>query len=90
MYSFASLRSALPLLARPPALRPAIASAPLLHRRTAANYPGLKPGSQTLSHAAENIKEEAANTGKDLARAIAGVNVAKDGFVSSSRARLAF
>ncbi|KAJ7193870.1 hypothetical protein GGX14DRAFT_576940 [Mycena pura] len=83
MHSFASLRSALPLFARPRALRPAVASAPFLHRRTAANYPGLKPGSQTLAHAAENIKEEATNSGKDLARAIAGVNVnvPKDGFL---------
>ncbi|KAJ7940140.1 hypothetical protein B0H13DRAFT_1936776 [Mycena leptocephala] len=53
-------------------LRPA---APLLHVRTEASSVGLKPGSQSLSHARQNIKEEAGNSASDLAKAIAGANV---------------
>ncbi|KAF7308873.1 hypothetical protein MKEN_01087500 [Mycena kentingensis (nom. inval.)] len=51
----------------------------------AASSVGLRPGSQTLAHARQNIKEEAGNSAKDLARAIAGANLhapssEKDGF----------
>ncbi|KAJ7685700.1 hypothetical protein DFH06DRAFT_1159168 [Mycena polygramma] len=58
---------------------------PLLHVRTAANTVG--PGSQSFSHAKQNIKEEAGNSASDLAKAIAGANVynvkdaSKPGFV---------
>ncbi|KAF7306021.1 hypothetical protein HMN09_00756700 [Mycena chlorophos] len=54
---------------------------PILHKRNEASYPGLKPGSESLAHAAQNIREEAAKSGKDIASAIAGVNVPKDGFL---------
>ncbi|KAJ7066476.1 hypothetical protein C8F01DRAFT_1218516 [Mycena amicta] len=73
------------LHARPLArLRPV--AIPILHRRTEASSVGLRPGSQTLSHARQNIREEAGNSAKDLARAIAGANLyaqdkAKDSFV---------
>ncbi|KAJ7072044.1 hypothetical protein C8F01DRAFT_1102310 [Mycena amicta] len=67
------------LAARQIASRPV--SLPILHKRTEANYPGLKPGSESLSHAAQNIREEAAKSGRDIAAAIAGVNVPKDGFL---------
>ncbi|KAJ6577493.1 hypothetical protein B0H19DRAFT_1120134 [Mycena capillaripes] len=53
----------------------ALSNSPLLHVRTAANSVGLKPGSESLSHAKQNIKEEAGNSGADLAKAIAGANV---------------
>ncbi|CAK5265324.1 unnamed protein product [Mycena citricolor] len=49
---------------------------PLIPLRTVANTVG--PGSQSLSHARQNMKEEAGNSVKDLAKAIAGVNPAKD------------
>ncbi|KAJ7772952.1 hypothetical protein DFH07DRAFT_901910 [Mycena maculata] len=58
---------------------------PLLHARTAASYPGLKPGSESFAHAKQNIKEEAAASAADLAKAIAGANVhtvgVKNGFL---------
>ncbi|KAJ7481085.1 hypothetical protein B0H11DRAFT_2233000 [Mycena galericulata] len=52
---------------------------PLLHARPVASYPGLKPGSEDFAHAKQNIKEEAANSASDLAKAIAGANVYGDG-----------
>ncbi|KAJ7137887.1 hypothetical protein C8R44DRAFT_607089 [Mycena epipterygia] len=61
------------------ALRPVICNSPFLHARTEASSVGLKPGSQTLSHAKQNIKEEAGNSAADLAKAIAGANVYGDG-----------
>ncbi|KAJ7224171.1 hypothetical protein GGX14DRAFT_648810 [Mycena pura] len=71
------------------AVRPV--TSPILHKRTEANYPGLKPGSQTLSHAAQNIREEAGNSAKDLAKVTAGANVhvqdeAKDSFLGVTSA----
>jgi len=71
------------------AVRPV--TSPILHGRTEANYPGLKPGSQTLSHAVQNIREEAGNSAKDLAKVIAGANVhvqdkAKDSFLGVTSA----
>lgn len=63
---------------------------PLLHHaRTAASYPGLKPGSQDLAHAKQNIKEEASNSAADLAKAIAGANIQGDGVKSGFVRRLA-
>ncbi|KAJ6483042.1 hypothetical protein DFH09DRAFT_1004994 [Mycena vulgaris] len=64
------------------ALRPVFCSSPFLHARTVANTVG--PGSQSLSHATQNMKEEAGNSASDLAKAIAGGNVyvdkSSDGF----------
>nr|GAT58531.1 predicted protein [Mycena chlorophos] len=75
---FRSLRS--PAAAtRQLAIRPV--TLPILHKRNEASYPGLKPGSESLAHAAQNIREEAAKSGKDIASAIAGVNVPQEGFV---------
>ncbi|KAF7337874.1 hypothetical protein MVEN_02010400 [Mycena venus] len=56
-------------------IRPAVCSTPLLQIRGEASSVGLKPGSQTLSHARQNIKEEAGNSASDLAKMIAGANV---------------
>lgn len=62
---------------------------PLLHARFAANSVSGKPGSQTIEHARQNVKEEVGNSLTDSARSIAGgvFNVAsfnpnKDSFVS--------
>ncbi|CAK5277194.1 unnamed protein product [Mycena citricolor] len=49
---------------------------PLIPYRTVTNTVG--PGSQSLSHARQNIKEEAGNSIRDLAKAIAGTNPAKE------------
>ncbi|KAJ7143112.1 hypothetical protein C8R43DRAFT_1130901 [Mycena crocata] len=64
-------------------LAPVISNSPFLHARFEASHVGLRPGSQSLSHAKQNIKEEAGNSAKDLAKAIAGSNVFVDqgGFV---------
>ncbi|KAJ7456958.1 hypothetical protein FB451DRAFT_599064 [Mycena latifolia] len=65
------------------AIRPVICNSPFLHARQVANTVG--PGSQSLSHAKQNIKEEASNSAADLAKAIAGRNVfvdkSNDGFL---------
>ncbi|KAJ6622891.1 hypothetical protein B0H10DRAFT_2011909 [Mycena sp. CBHHK59/15] len=65
------------------AVRPTLCNSPFLHARTEASSVGLKPGSQTLSHARQNIKEEAGNSAADLAKAIAGANVYGDGVKGS-------
>ncbi|KAF7315686.1 hypothetical protein MIND_00084200 [Mycena indigotica] len=82
MNSLSPLRSTLnrsSFAARQIAIRPV--TLPILHKRNEASYPGLKPGSENFAHAAQNIREEAAKSGKDIAAAIAGVNVPKDGFM---------
>jgi len=63
----------------------------LLHARTVASQVSGRPGSQTLEHAATNVKEELGNSASDLAKAIAGANVTQpitdssaDSFVSWS------
>ncbi|KAJ7029363.1 hypothetical protein C8F04DRAFT_1116709 [Mycena alexandri] len=73
------------------AMRPAVCNSLLLHARTEANSVGIKGGSQSLSHARENIKEEAKNSTADLAKMIAGANVysvkeaAAPGFMGTTR-----
>jgi len=44
----------------------------------------MRPGSQTLEHAATNVKEELGNSASDLAKVIAGANVTTAGIVDSS------
>ncbi|KAF7309936.1 hypothetical protein MIND_00366000 [Mycena indigotica] len=71
-----------------PRIRPTLS--PLYQKRTEASSVGLVPGSQTLAQATRNIREEAGNSAKDLARAIAGANLfvqdkAKDGFVGLTK-----
>ncbi|KAJ7706902.1 hypothetical protein B0H17DRAFT_1034788 [Mycena rosella] len=65
------------------AIRPVICNSPFLHARLVANTVG--PGSQSFSHAKQNIKEEAGNSAADLAKAIAGrpvyVDKSSDGFL---------
>ena len=43
----------------------------------------MRPGSQTLEHAATNVKEELGNSASDLAKVIAGANVTNGGIVDS-------
>ena len=49
----------------------------LLTRSVASSVSG-KPGSQTLEHAATNIKEEVGNSAADLAKVIAACNATRD------------
>ncbi|KIP12289.1 hypothetical protein PHLGIDRAFT_62022 [Phlebiopsis gigantea 11061_1 CR5-6] len=53
--------------------------------RTAASQVSGRPGSQTLEHAAENIKEEVGNSTADLARTIAGGNYFDDAVKPTSK-----
>ena len=62
---------------------------PLLHARFAASSVSGRPGSQTIEHARQNVKEEVGNSLTDWARSIAGgvftvdsVKPTKDSFVS--------
>ena len=50
----------------------------VLLTRTVANSVSGRPGSQTLEHAATNIKEEVGNSAADLAKVIAACNVTRD------------
>ncbi|KAG5650495.1 hypothetical protein H0H81_012051 [Sphagnurus paluster] len=59
-------------------VRPVLLNSTLLHRRTVASTVSNRPGSQTLEHAATNIKEEVGNSATDLAKIIAGANISKD------------
>ncbi|KAI5124083.1 hypothetical protein M0805_003910 [Coniferiporia weirii] len=59
----------------PPYLHPA---ALMLRARGVASSVTNRPGSQTPSHAAQNIKEEVGNTASSVARGIAGANVTVD------------
>jgi len=66
--------------------RPAVygsTSAVLLQIRSVASSVSMRPGSQTLEHAATNVKEELGNSASDLAKVIAGANVTTAGIVDS-------
>ena len=62
-------------VARPISLR---ITATRLHARTVASSVSIRPGSQTLEHAATNVKEELGNSAADLAKVISGTNVTTD------------
>jgi hypothetical protein len=53
-------------------------TATLLHARTVASTVSSRPASQTLEHAATNVKEELGNSASDLAKIISGANVTTD------------
>ncbi|KAG6810286.1 hypothetical protein H0H92_012584 [Tricholoma furcatifolium] len=55
--------------------RPVLAASTLYHKRTIASAVSNRPGSQTLEHAALNIREEVGNSAADLAKIIAGANI---------------
>jgi hypothetical protein len=46
--------------------------------RSVASQVSGRPGSQTLEHAATNVKEELGNSASDLAKVIAGANMTSD------------
>ena len=75
-----SLRRPVPLV-RPPILG---ANPALLQVRWEASRVSMRPGSQSLEHAATNVREELGNSATDLAKVIAGANVAGDSVVDSS------
>lgn len=82
------LRSKLtPAIRRPQSiiLRPRLVF-PILHARYVASSVSGRPGSQTLEHAATNVKEELGNSASDLAKVIAGANVTEDTIADSSQA----
>src|SRR6266540_472330 len=64
-----------------PHLQP-LPTAPL--RRSVASLVSGRPGSQTLDHAATNVKEELGNSAADLAKVIAGANLTHDPISNSS------
>lgn len=67
-------------LPRPAALHRPVNST-ILHARAVASFVTNKPASQSLEHAATNIKEEVGNSAADFAKAIAGTNVTKDSVI---------
>ncbi|KAJ3516643.1 hypothetical protein NLJ89_g984 [Agrocybe chaxingu] len=77
-----AFRRPLPI-ARPATLK--FRSTPtLLHARAVASSVSMRPGSQTLDHAATNVKEELGNSASDLAKVIAAANVTSDAVADSS------
>ena len=70
-----------PLAIRPIAypIRLGVSATPsLVQSRTVASSVSMRPGSQTLEHAATNVKEELGNSAADLAKVISGANVTTD------------
>jgi hypothetical protein len=70
------------------AARPAAINLTQVHARFAASSVSGRPGSQTIEHARQNVKEEVGNSLTDWARSIAGgvftvdsVKPSKDSFV---------
>lgn len=53
-------------------------TATLFHARTVASSVSMRPASQTLEHAATNVKEELGNSAADLAKVISGANMTTD------------
>ncbi|KAG6896818.1 hypothetical protein C0992_005859 [Termitomyces sp. T32_za158] len=70
-----------PFILRPQLARPVLLTSTLHHKRTVASSVSNRPASQTLEHAATNIKEEVGNSAADLAKVIAGANVKDDPLV---------
>jgi len=56
----------------------------LNQKRFVASTVSFRPGSQSIEHAATNVKEELGNSAQDLAKVIAGANVAGDAISDSS------
>ena len=70
-----SLLRATPLVLRKPTVtQPQLFNVVREHRRAVASSVSGRPASQTLKHAATNIKEESGNSAADLAKMIAGSN----------------
>ncbi|KAH7107582.1 hypothetical protein BKA62DRAFT_610808 [Auriculariales sp. MPI-PUGE-AT-0066] len=65
-------RSSLLVSRSPLSQRALLGRAAAVHLRGAASSVSARPGSQTLPHAAQNVKEEVGNTASDLARSLGG------------------
>ncbi|KII88216.1 hypothetical protein PLICRDRAFT_616031 [Plicaturopsis crispa FD-325 SS-3] len=57
----------------------------LWHARTVANAVSGRPGSQSVEHAATNVREEVGNAASDLAASIAGANMTQDAIKPENR-----
>lgn len=87
----AAVRNVSLICRRPPSITP-IARRPtflslkpaVIHARFVASSVTTRPGSQTIEHAATNVKEELGHSASDLAKAIAGANVTTDAVKDSS------
>ncbi|KAG5723433.1 hypothetical protein E4T56_gene14140, partial [Termitomyces sp. T112] len=75
-----------PLTLRPQLARSVLLATTLHHKRTVASTVSNRPASQTLEHAATNIKEEVGNSASDLAKVIAGANIRDDPLVPEGSA----
>ena len=53
-------------------------TATLFQARSVASSVSMRPASQSLEHAATNVKEELGNSAADLAKVISGANVTTD------------
>lgn len=53
-------------------------TATFFQARSVASSVSMRPASQSLEHAATNVKEELGNSAADLAKAISGANVTTD------------
>ena len=73
----------LSFLAKPSPICVGLGRKPILIRNIASSVTN-QPGSQSLEHAATNVKEEIGNSTKDLAKVIAGANVTTDAVSDSS------
>ncbi|KAF9449583.1 hypothetical protein P691DRAFT_702925 [Macrolepiota fuliginosa MF-IS2] len=74
-------RATLPVLRRPmPLVKPEqiLTTTFMLQKRLVASTVTNRPASQTLEHAATNVKEELGGTASDVAKIIAGANVTTD------------
>ncbi|KNZ73786.1 hypothetical protein J132_09688 [Termitomyces sp. J132] len=78
-----------PLTLRPQLARSVLLATTLHHKRTVASTVSNRPASQTLEHAATNIKEEVGNSASDLAKVIAGANIRDDPLVPEGSASFA-
>jgi hypothetical protein len=67
-----------PLAIRPTAYPIRLGTPSLLQSRTVASSVSMRPGSQSLEHAATNVKEELGNSAADLAKVISGANMTTD------------
>ena len=87
----AAIRNVPLLYRRPPPITPIARRTTFLglkpaavHARFVASSVSNRPASQTLEHAATNVKEELGHSATDLAKVIAGANVTTDAVKDSS------
>ncbi|KXN91416.1 hypothetical protein AN958_00678 [Leucoagaricus sp. SymC.cos] len=85
-YPRVAAQAGIPAFRRPmPIVRPQVLTHSLLQKRMVASSVTNRPASQTLEHAATNVREELGGTASDVAKIIAGANVTTDS-VSDAKA----